>query len=1274
MAQLTLPQTFTLVPQNVLSAEARPFTFNDLPPAVRAVFPGLKTFNKLQLTVAGAVLRSDDSLVVNAPTGSGKTVILELAIVKLAVACAEAAPGQFRVVYLAPTRSLCAEKYHDWRVRFAALGISCIQYDGDNAVEDIGRLGQHQLILSTPEKWEVFTRHWGDQTVASVLRPIRLFLIDEIQVMDDGVRGANLELVVSRMKYIDARLHREQLDGKGRPESIRFIAVSACIPNVDDIARWLKNGRDVQPFSFAETYRATRIGRHVVGFPCTSNPYKFELDLNYKLPAIIDEHSRQKPTLIFCSSRRSAETTANFLARSSMRRILPSGPILAHMTSQLASKGLQDCVAKGVAYHHAGLLHADRTCIEGHFRSGHLAALCCTSTLCMGVNLPAYLVIIKSTFSYAGKNYSDNYILQMIGRAGRAQYNEDGVAVILTADEHAEHYRKLVAGTAPVESQLHHRLAELLNSEIAHGIIYDQPAVMEWVRSTFFHVRARTNPGHYQLSGARDTEDGIEQLCRDTIDSLEESGLILRRRPNVLLPTACGKLMTRNHLSFKTMKLLQSELKGTESLQQMLQLVTRAHEFCEYKCRNNEKRILNSLNAPSSRDAPAGQDAPEEPHVGVRFRWPGRISSTEAKVYCLVQAVFGNLPISDHGLHQEAAKIVTLGARIGRCVVGLLDTNGDKLPAGCFGALLNVTRLIQCFQAKLWYDSPFLTKQLDQIGPKLARHLADRGKVTFEAVRESDPREIEWILKKQPPFGNDIISFVDGLPQFTIEITKTVEPSSEGAKEPAFSCTVTQRNAQFESARQPISFSVIVGDSANRLLLYRTVESTSPRDEAGGRYTWPIVPSSSIPVVSLSAHLICQDWVGLDCAHTLHLVEPPVTTKHKQTTITHFFPNQTIANDATMMLQEEQFSIPSAQEMPTGGNAMSTVNESLGISAYFNPLRAFNRSIDRGASIPNQTITNGTAREMPRGGNVVSMVNESLGISAYFNPLSALNRSIERGGGIPEGLSNLQWNAPQRETAIDNQTSLVSKRFGVPAALKSIRAITTTTMHLSAWDVNGTTAALLRKPVENVPSLRAMNTGVGPAEESFIANVISSASEERFDLPEAFKATRNASTASIDGGNTSSLVFPRPPPSLPIRSILKRPAPTAVGGEAIKNPQRTSAAVKPRRSGRPFFSSDEFRHMFRRQKCTQSFTFCSPAEDILHCFRRHNIFMPVDGSGARTWCSLFDEDRENTPAAIGSRVASEGGCTGQKEALASAVRKRKNFDLGPAENVICIDE
>ncbi|XP_050072528.1 probable ATP-dependent DNA helicase HFM1 [Anopheles maculipalpis] len=1060
------------------------FSVNDLDPTIREAFPKLKTFNKIQLAVARTVLQTDDSIIVNAPTGSGKTVILELAMVKLA---REARDSTFRILYLAPTRSLCAEKFQDWKVRFAPLGISCIQFDGDNMVEDISKLSSHRLILSTPEKWEVFTRHWDDQNVGSVLRPIRLFLIDEVQIINDSERGSTLELVVSRMKYIDSRLRREQPNVSETPESIRFIAVSACIPNVDDFAAWLKNDRNVIPFSFDETNRTTRIERHVLNFPCASNPFKFEMNLNYKLPAIIDQYSRQKPTLVFCTSRKSVESTAKFLARTNIKRSIPTGPTLNELANNLANRSLQECVAKGVAYHHAGLLHSDRNQIENHFRTGHIAVLCCTSTLCMGVNLPAYLVIVKSTFNYMGKDYTDNYILQMIGRAGRAEYNEDGVAVILTTDANLARYQKIVTETVPIESQLCRKLPELLNSEIAHGIIYDQPAVMEWIKSTFFYIRARMNPPHYQLTGGRLIDEEIEKLCNDTIESLEANELIVKQRANTIASSACGRLMARNQLSFQTLKLLQQDLNGKEMLDEMLVLITRANEFAEYKCRQGEKKILNTLNGPTI--STSFCDGGDDLAAGIRFRWPRRISTTGSKVYCLVQAIFGNLNIPDHSLHQEAAKIVTLGARIARFVVGLLTANRDQFKSGCLRALVSVTTLLQCFQTKLWEDSPFLTKQLGQIGPKLARHLADHGKVTFKALRNSDPREIECILKKQPPFGNDIINFVGGLPEFTIELKKhQLDP-------PSFTCTVEQKNIDYDPEIS-VSFSIVVGDSANRVLLH--LDSCTMENIPVMGCTWPLAIKDN-SIESLSAYLICQNWTGLDCSHTLWLVEQPVIVKHRQTAITHFFPNTSV-NDST--LATEKLTLPSAQELSRLRLNISKANDSL-------------------HSVLKQS---------------------ALDISRYALNTSKMNETSNNN--------------------VTNTSKTTDEKCDVPDMVeKPLRSI------------------LKPVPGKKAQAIALLNT---------------------FECPTI-------------GHNQHH--FP-----------MADDSPTEV----------------------EIFRQDEIQYIFQPEKCSLNFTLCSPVDDIVECFKKHNTFMPE----RKTIPEL------PKPLPVVDKVE----------------RKKKNFDLGSAWDVICSDE
>lgn len=114
-----------------------------------------------------------------------------------------------------------------------------------------------------------------------------------------------------------------------------------------------------------------------------------------------------------------------------------------------------DVVPAGVAFHHAGLSPEDRHTIEQEYLAGHLSVICCTSTLAVGVNLPCHMAIIKNTVNYdagAIKEYSDLEIMQMIGRAGRPQFDKSALAVIMTRLAQVKYYEQLLSGQERLES------------------------------------------------------------------------------------------------------------------------------------------------------------------------------------------------------------------------------------------------------------------------------------------------------------------------------------------------------------------------------------------------------------------------------------------------------------------------------------------------------------------------------------------------------------------------------------------------------------------------------------------------------------------------------------------------------------------------------------------------------------------------------------------------------------------------------------------------------
>lgn len=200
----------------------------------------------------------------------------------------------------------------------------------------------------------------------------------------------------------------------------------------------------------------------------------------------------------------------------------------------------------------------DRHVVEKAFLEGKLSVICCTSTLAVGVNLPCYLVIIKNTVCWQEggcKEYTDLEMMQMLGRAGRPQFDDTAVAVILTKKERVQVYERLISGTMQLESCLHLNLIDHLNAEISLGTISDIRSAIKWLAGTFLFVRLRRNPTHYKLkenADHRDEDEMLQQICGRDIKLLQETELVVNHSP--LKSTPFGDAMAKYYVKFETMK------------------------------------------------------------------------------------------------------------------------------------------------------------------------------------------------------------------------------------------------------------------------------------------------------------------------------------------------------------------------------------------------------------------------------------------------------------------------------------------------------------------------------------------------------------------------------------------------------------------------------------------------------------------------------------------------------------------------------------------------
>ncbi|XP_034509776.1 probable ATP-dependent DNA helicase HFM1 isoform X13 [Ailuropoda melanoleuca] len=820
----------------------------EIPAIFRSIFKEFPYFNYVQSKAFDDLLYTDRNFVICAPTGSGKTVVFELAITRLLMEV-PLPWSNIKIVYMAPIKALCSQRFDDWKEKFGPIGLNCKELTGDTVMDDLFEIQHAHIIMTTPEKWDSMTRKWRDN---SLVQLVRLFLIDEVHVVKDENRGPTLEVVVSRMKTVQSLSPTSENSSTIIP--MRFVAVSATIPNAEDIAEWLSDGeRPAVCLKMDERHRPVKLRKVVLGFPCRSNQteFKFDLTLNYKIASVIQTYSDQKPTLVFCATRKGVQQAASVLVKDAkFIMAVEQKQRLQKCAYSIRDSKLRDILIHGVAYHHAGMELSDRKVVEGAFTVGDLPVLFTTSTLAMGVNLPAHLVVIKSTMHYAGgmfEEYSETDILQMIGRAGRPQFDTTATAVIMTRLSTKERYIQMLACSDTVESSLHRHLIEHLNAEIVLHTITDVNIALEWIRSTLLYIRALKNPSHYGFASGLN-KDGIEaklqELCLKNLNDLSSLDLIRMDEDINFKPTEAGRLMAWYYITFETVKKFCT-ISGKETLLDLVTMIASCKEFVDVQLRINEKKTLNTLNKDPNR-------------VTIRFPMEGRIKTREMKVNCLIQAQLGCIPIQDFALTQDTAKIFRNGSRITRWLSDFVAVQEKK-----FAVLLNSLILAKCFRCKLWENSLHISKQLEKIGITLSNAMVNAGLTSFKKIEETDARELELILNRHPPFGTQIKETVMYLPKYELEVEQIARYSDVMAE---ILVTIILRNfEQLQTKRTaPDSHYVtlIIGDADNQLVFkHRIMDSVLLK---AGNWTKKIDVKRALKSEDLCINLISSEYVGLD--------------------------------------------------------------------------------------------------------------------------------------------------------------------------------------------------------------------------------------------------------------------------------------------------------------------------------------------------------------------------------------------------------------------------
>ncbi len=383
------------IPDNLKQKYARAGISELYPPQTECVEKGILTGKNTLVAI---------------PTASGKTLIAEMAM-------HNAINKGGKCLYIVPLRALASEKYEEFCNKGVKTGIATGDFDRRDDL-----LGRNDIIVATSEKVDSLLRN-----NATWIPDITLLVVDEIHLIDSPGRGPTLEMVIAKMRF--------------RNPAMQVIGLSATIGNPDKLAGWLDaelvtsawRPVDLRQGVFFKDCIHFRNGTRSVN--AVSKNYD---DLNLCLDTIAEGGQ----CLVFVSSRRNAEAFAKRAAGA----IKSEDPALAAYADKIQrgaetemGRSLAACVAKGAAFHHAGLGRPERSVVEEGFRKGLIKCISSTPTLAAGLNLPARRVIIRDYYRFAANEGMQPIPVseyhQMAGRAGRPRLDPYGEAVLIAKEQ-----------------------------------------------------------------------------------------------------------------------------------------------------------------------------------------------------------------------------------------------------------------------------------------------------------------------------------------------------------------------------------------------------------------------------------------------------------------------------------------------------------------------------------------------------------------------------------------------------------------------------------------------------------------------------------------------------------------------------------------------------------------------------------------------------------------------------------------------------------------------
>ncbi|KAI9220719.1 Sec63 Brl domain-containing protein [Blastocladiella britannica] len=728
----------------------------ELPEWAQRAFPNTTSLNRVQSTLYVTAFTTQENMLICAPTGAGKTNSAMLTVLGLLGEYRNERTGDialdaFKIVYVAPMKALVQEMVGNFERRLKPYGIKVGELTGDSQMNK-QQLQETQMIVTTPEKWDVITRKGTDRSYTSL---VRLIIIDEVHLLHDD-RGPVIESIVARTLR-----HSEHTR-----DHVRMVGLSATLPNYHDVAAFMRV-KASGLYYFDSSYRPCPLQQQYIGITEKKALKRFQV-MNVVTYEKVEEQMGKNQVLVFVHSRKDTAKTGKQLRdlaieNGTIGKLISSDKsrqVLNLEVENVQDKDLKELLPYGIGIHHAGLTRSDRTLVEELFGDGHLQVLCSTATLAWGVNLPAHTVIIKGTQVYSpekGKwvELSPQDVLQMLGRAGRPQFDTFGEGIIITTHSELQYYLSLLNAQLPIESQMVSKLGDVLNAELVLGSIASRADAAEWLSYTYLHVRMLRSPGVYGIDVAEaEADPKLVQRRMDLVHSalaMLEKHLMIKydRRTGKIASTDLGRIAAHYYISTTSMAMYHQQLRPESTLIDVFRVFALSSEFKYIPVREEEKMELQKLAERVPIPIKEGADEPT------------------AKINVLLQTFISQLKLEGYSLMSDMVYVTQSAQRLFRALFEMSLRRG-------WARLARVTLDACKMVEKRQWSSMTPLRQFKAIPAEVIRRL-EKKELSFSRYHDLTPEELgEHVGAAR--FGKLLHKFVHSVPR--VELTVRPVPVS----------------------------------------------------------------------------------------------------------------------------------------------------------------------------------------------------------------------------------------------------------------------------------------------------------------------------------------------------------------------------------------------------------------------------------------------------------------------------------------------------------------